>query len=158
MPVYLRFLRGVIDTEDLPLNISREILQQNQVLSKIKKNSVKKILSEFKKLSKNKEKYATFFNEYGKLIKEGIYQDFENRDDLLELVRYKSTKSNGLASFNEYVKNMNKLFDKMENNYCYPFFYCSCLCLEKLSNRFKRGFEFLENVFSNCIKNLDREN
>ncbi len=108
MPTYLRFIKGVIDTEDLPLNISREILQQNHILSKIKKNSVKKILSEFKKLSKDKVKYSIFFNEYGKLIKEGIYQDFENREDLLELVRYKSTNSDGLISFNEYVDNMNK--------------------------------------------------
>ena len=108
MPVYLRFIRGVIDTEDLPLNVSREILQQNHILSKIKKNSVKKILSEFKKLSKNKEKYSKFFSEYGKMIKEGIYQDFENRDDLLELVRYKTTKSEELVSLNEYVQNMNK--------------------------------------------------
>jgi len=108
MPTYLRFVKGVIDTEDLPLNVSREILQQNHILSKIKKNSVKKILSEFKKLSKDKVKYSVFFNEYGKLIKEGIYQDFENREDLLELVRYKSTNSDGLISFSEYVESMNK--------------------------------------------------
>ena len=58
----------------------------------------------------------------------------------------------------EYEENMDKLLDKMENNYCYPLFYCSCLCLEKLSNRLKRCFEILENVFSDCIKKLDREN
>ena len=108
MPTYLRFIRGIIDTEDLPLNVSREILQQNQVLSKIKKNSVKKILSELKTLSDDKERYSIFFNEYGRLIKEGVYQDFENRDDLLELLRYKSNQSEELVSFNDYVEKMNK--------------------------------------------------
>ena len=108
MPTYLRFVRGIIDTEDLPLNVSREILQQNQVLSKIKKNSVKKILSELKTLSDDKDKYSIFFNEYGRLIEEGVYQDFENRDELLDLLRYKSNKSDGAVSFNEYVENMSK--------------------------------------------------
>ena len=106
MPTYLRFIRGIIDTEDLPLNVSREILQQNQVLSKIKKNSVKKILSELKNLSK--DKYSIFFNEYGRLIKEGVYQDFENREELLELLRYKSNQSKELVSFHDYTENMNK--------------------------------------------------
>ena len=111
MPTYLRFVRGVIDSEDLPLNVSREILQQNKVLSKIKTNSVKKVLDEFKKLSKNKEKYNQFYNEYGKPIKEGLYQDFDNRDALIELVRFKSTKSDDLMSFKDYVNNMNKSQD-----------------------------------------------
>ena len=78
MPGYLRFLRGIIDTEDLPLNVSREILQKNRVLAKIKSNSVKKVLSEIKKSMKNQEKYIEFFNEFGKLLKEGLYHDFEN--------------------------------------------------------------------------------
>ena len=108
MPTYLRFIKGVIDTEDLPLNVSREILQQNKVLSKIKKNSIKKILSELKKISKNNDKYMTFFNEYGKLIKEGVYQDFENREELLELLRYKSNKSEGFTSLSQYANNMAK--------------------------------------------------
>jgi len=108
MPTYLRFIRGVIDTEDLPLNVSREILQQNQVLAKIKKNSVKKILSELSDLSKDKDKYMIFFNEYGKLIKEGVYQDFENREELLDLLRYKSNQSEGLVSFNDYTNRMNE--------------------------------------------------
>ena len=108
MPTYLRFIRGVIDTEDLPLNVSREILQQNQVLSKIKNNSVKKILSELKNLSNNEDKYSIFFSEYGRLIKEGVYQDFENRDELLELLRYKSNQSEDLVSLSKYVKNMDK--------------------------------------------------
>jgi len=109
MPTYLRFVKGIIDSEDLPLNVSREILQQNKVLSKIKTNSVKKILDEFIKLSKNKDLYNEFYNEYGKPIKEGLYQDFDNKDTLIDLVRFKTTKSNeDLISFEDYSKNMNK--------------------------------------------------
>ena len=107
MPVYLRFVKGVIDSEDLPLNVSREILQQNKVMAKIRSNSVKKILSEFETLSKDKEKYAEFYKEFGKPLKEGLYQDFENRETLTELVRFKSTKREGYVSFAEYVSSMN---------------------------------------------------
>lgn len=106
MPVYLRFVRGIIDSEDLPLNVSREILQQNRVLAKIKQSSVKKILGELKKLSENGEKYPEFWREYGRPIKEGLYQDYENRDALLELVRFKSTKADGITSLEEYVGRM----------------------------------------------------
>ena len=112
MPTYLRFVKGVIDSEDLPLNVSREILQQNKVLSKIKSNSIKKILDEFLKLTKNKEKYSEFYKEFGKPIKEGLYQDFENRETLIDLVRFKTTNSdNNLISFKDYVSNMNKKQD-----------------------------------------------
>ncbi|MBP8084260.1 MAG: molecular chaperone HtpG [Spirochaetes bacterium] len=107
MPVYLRFVKGVIDSEDLPLNVSREILQQNKVMAKIRSNSVKKILSEFETLSKDKDKYADFYKEFGKPLKEGLYQDFENRETLTELVRFKSTKREGYVSFAEYVSSMN---------------------------------------------------
>ncbi len=106
MPVYLRFVKGVIDSEDLPLNVSREILQQNKVMAKIRSNSVKKILSEFETLSKDREKYADFYKEFGKPLKEGLYQDFENRETLTELVRFKSTKREGYVSFAEYVSSM----------------------------------------------------
>ena len=109
MPVYLRFLRGVIDTEDLPLNVSREILQKNRVLAKIKSNSVKKVLKELDSLSKkNKEKYEEFYLEYGIPLKEGLYQDFENRDALFELVRFRTNKSESLVSLQDYVDNMKK--------------------------------------------------
>lgn len=106
MPTYLRFVRGVIDSEDLPLNVSREILQQNRVLSKIKKNSVKKILSEFDNLSKDKKKYTEFYEQYGRPLKEGLYQDQENKETLLELVRFKSTKEEGFVSLAEYCSRM----------------------------------------------------
>ena len=108
MPTYLRFVRGIIDSEDLPLNVSREILQQNKVLSKIKSNSVKKILGEIKNLSKNDKKYMEFYKEFGRPIKEGLYQDFENRDTLLELIRFKTTRNDGMVSFSKYVKGMKK--------------------------------------------------
>lgn len=103
MPTYLRFLKGVIDSEDLPLNVSREILQHNRVLEKIKTNSVKKVLGEFKKLAeKDKEKYTEFWNEYGRVLKEGLYSDFANKETLLELMRFKSLNSDGLISLAEY--------------------------------------------------------
>ena len=79
MPTYLRFIRGVIDSEDLPLNVSREILQKNRVLAKIKNNSVKKILTELLKYSEDKKKYTDFIDKFGIPIKEGLYQDHDNR-------------------------------------------------------------------------------
>ncbi|GGH07531.1 molecular chaperone HtpG [Silvibacterium dinghuense] len=99
LPQYLRFVRGIIDSEDLPLNVSREILQQNKVLNTIKTASVKKILSELKSIATNdKEKYAQFIAEYNRPLKEGVYGDFANRDTLLDLVRFKSTSVDGLTS------------------------------------------------------------
>lgn len=93
LPTYLRFVRGIIDSEDLPLNVSREILQENRILANIKQSSVKKILSEIKKLSKDEEKYAEFIAQYIRPLKEGVYQDFTNKEMILELLRYKSTKT-----------------------------------------------------------------
>jgi molecular chaperone HtpG len=99
LPQYLRFVRGVIDSEDLPLNVSREILQQNRVLTSIRTASVKKILSELKNASESQpEKYLEFIQQFNRLLKEGIYSDYANRETLLELVRFKSTKAEGLAS------------------------------------------------------------
>ncbi|GHS87882.1 chaperone protein HtpG [Campylobacterota bacterium] len=109
LPTYLRFVRGVIDSEDLPLNVSREILQQNKILANIRGASVKKILSEVKKLSESEdaEKYALFHKEFGRCIKEGLYQDFANREELLSLVRFKSTHSiEGMTSFAQYKERM----------------------------------------------------
>ena len=106
LPPWLRFVKGIIDSSDLPLNVSREILQQNRVMAKIKSNSVKKILDRLKTIAGNKEKYAEFYGEYGRLIKEGVYQDFEHKDALTELLRFKSTKEDGLVSLREYVDRM----------------------------------------------------
>ena len=107
MPVYLRFLRGIIDSEDLPLNISREILQQNRVLNAIRSASVKKILGELKSLAENNpEKYKDFIEQYNRPLKEGLYSDFGNRDTLMELVRFKSTEGDGWTSLAQYVERM----------------------------------------------------
>src|SRR5580700_7553292 len=107
LPQYLRFVRGIIDSEDLPLNVSREILQQNKILTTIKTASVKKILSELKNIAENDpEKYAQFIAEYNRPLKEGLYGDFANRETLLELVRFKSTKVEGLTSLAEAKERM----------------------------------------------------
>jgi molecular chaperone HtpG len=107
MPTYLRFVRGVIDSEDLPLNVSREILQQNRVMAKIRSSSVKKILSELESLKNGKrEKYNLFWKEFGIPVKEGLYQDYENKDKLVELVMYKSTRGEDYTTLSEYVERM----------------------------------------------------
>jgi len=107
MPTYLRFLRGVIDSEDLPLNVSREILQQNRIMVNIRNASVKKVLGEFQRLAlEDKEKYNQFISQYNRPLKEGLYTDYGNRDILLELVRFKSTKVEGYTSLEEYVHRM----------------------------------------------------
>jgi molecular chaperone HtpG len=102
LPQYLRFVRGIIDSEDLPLNVSREILQQNRVLTTIRTASVKKILSELKNIAANQpEQYAKFIAEYNRPLKEGLYGDFGNRETLLDLIRFKSTKVEGPTSLAE---------------------------------------------------------
>jgi len=119
MPTYLRFVRGVIDSEDLPLNVSREILQQNKILMNIKNASVKKLLGEFKALADaasssedNRKKWETFIKEFNRPLKEGLYQDYANREALQELVRFKSTAvessgdNAGWTSFADYVTRM----------------------------------------------------
>jgi molecular chaperone HtpG len=114
MPTWLRFVRGVIDSEDLPLNVSREILQQNKILVNIKSASVKKLLSEFKALADRaaagdgeaKEKWETFISQFNRPLKEGLYQDFANRDAIQDLIRFKSSSVDGWTSFAEYVSRM----------------------------------------------------
>lgn len=107
LPSYLRFVRGIIDSEDLPLNVSREILQQNRILATIKSASTKKIISEIEALQKDEEKYAKFYKEFGRCIKEGVYSDFENKEKLLELLRFQSSKSEGKEiSFKTYKERM----------------------------------------------------
>lgn len=110
LPEYLRFVRGVVDSSDLPLNVSREILQDNPIIGKIRKALTAKIFSELKKLSdKDKEKYNAFWKEFGTIIKEGLYNDYENREQLTELVRFNSSigeNSDNLTSFDEYISRM----------------------------------------------------
>ena len=107
LPQYLRFVRGIIDSEDLPLNVSREILQQKKVLTSIKTASVKKILSELKNIATNDpNKYSQFIAEYNRPLKEGLYGDYANRDTLLDLIRFKSTTVEGLTSLAEAKERM----------------------------------------------------
>ena len=130
LPSYLRFVRGIIDSEDLPLNVSREILQQNRILDNIKSASVKKLLSEFKKMGdaadkakkveadkrtdddkKAIEKWEKFVRNFNRPMKEGLYSDYANRDEIAEIVRFKSTDASGTGdgnytSFADYVQRM----------------------------------------------------
>jgi len=128
LPAYLRFVRGIIDSEDLPLNVSREILQQNRILDNIKKSSVKKLLSEFKKMGEEAdkakksenptdeekasiEKWNKFVKNFNRPMKEGLYADYSNRDEICEIVRFKSTDDSGngddkWTSFADYVQRM----------------------------------------------------
>ena len=110
LPQYLRFIKGVIDTADLSLNVSREILQGSKVVDTIKKASVKRILSELDKMSKNKpEDYATFWKEFGMVIKEGVVEDFANKDKISNLLRFTSTStdnSDQTISLQDYIGRM----------------------------------------------------
>lgn len=106
MPVWLRFVRGIIDSEDLPLNVSREVLQKNKIMSKIRDASVKKLLAELKKFAEDEDKYAELVDQYNRSLKEGLYSDFSHRDDLRALVRYKSTAVDGWTSLEAYKDRM----------------------------------------------------
>jgi molecular chaperone HtpG len=130
LPAYLRFVRGIIDSEDLPLNVSREILQQNRILENIRSSSVKKLLGDFKKMGeaadkarkteeakrsddekKAIEKWNKFVQNFNRPMKEGLYSDYANRDEISEIVRFKSTDASGTGdgnytSFADYVQRM----------------------------------------------------
>lgn len=135
LPAYLRFVRGIIDSEDLPLNVSREILQQNRILESIKTQSVKKLLGEFKKMGDaakkalesakekggvdkldetekaNLDKWNKFVSQFNRPMKEGLYSDYSNREEIAEIVRFKSTAEEGTGdnnwtSFGDYVLRM----------------------------------------------------
>jgi len=106
IPRYLRFVRGVVDSPDLPLNVSREILQSNPMLRKIQGGIVKRLLKDLKDRADKPEDYAVFWEAFGPVFKEGLYEDFERRDDLLELARFKSTAGDGLVSLKDYAGRM----------------------------------------------------
>lgn len=108
MPPYLRFIKGVVDSSDLPLNVSREILQNNRQVETIKKNIVKKVIETLKNLKKNDtEKYEKFYKEFGKILKEGIHYDFSRKEEIAGLMTFYTTKSvDKKIDFDEYVANM----------------------------------------------------
>ena len=111
LPVYLRFIKGVVDSSDLPLNVSREILQENPQMEKIKKGLTNKILSTLKEMKeKETDKYIEFYKEFGQVLKEGLHYDFENKDKIADLLYFETTKTAAgeLKSLKEYVDAMQK--------------------------------------------------
>ena len=114
VPPYLRFLRGVVDSEDLPLNISREMLQHNPMVAKIKSGLTRRVLTEIsKKAEEGGDTYTKFWENYGAVIKEGLYEDFEHRDSIFKILRFYSTKSEGLVSLDDYLGRMREGQDEI---------------------------------------------
>ncbi|MEK9726448.1 MAG: molecular chaperone HtpG, partial [Rhodospirillaceae bacterium] len=107
LPSYFRFVRGIVDSEDLPLNISREMLQHNPQLQRIRKALTKRLFTDLaKKAETAADEYATFWDNFGAVLKEGLYEDFDNREQLFGLARFRTTGADGLTSLKDYVGRM----------------------------------------------------
>ncbi|MEO1982296.1 MAG: molecular chaperone HtpG, partial [Fuerstiella sp.] len=107
IPDYLRFLRGIVDSEDLPLNVSREVLQDNTVFRKMQKVLVRKVLDHLTQLSDDEDKYLTFYRQFGSILREGVVNDFEHRDKLAQLLRFGTShggNSDALTSLADYIE------------------------------------------------------
>ena len=106
LPPWLRFVQGVVDTEDLPLNVSREMLQATPVLARIRKAVTNRVLTELKNAAKDAERYAVFWGNFGAVLKEGVWEDAEHRAELAPLLRFRSTSQDGLTTLADYVSRM----------------------------------------------------
>ncbi len=145
MPRYLRFVRGVIDSADLPLNVSREILQSNRVLDTIRSGSVKRVLSLLEQMAKNEaEKFAGFWNTFGRVLKEGVGEDFGNKERIAGLLRFASTKGEGsdeTVSLADYIERMPD--DQDEIYYIIADSYQAAIASPHLEIFRKKGIEVL---------------
>lgn len=133
VPPWLRFLRGVVDSEDLPLNVSREMLQNNPVVAKIKQGVTRRVLSELNKFAENEEAYTKFWDNFGQVLKEGLYEDAEARPELLKLLRFKSSFGDKLSSLDEYVSRMKEGQDSI-------FYICGDSAEKLMRNPHLEGF------------------
>ncbi|MGM0516615.1 MAG: molecular chaperone HtpG [Pseudomonadota bacterium] len=145
MPRYLRFVRGVIDSPDLPLNVSREILQSNRVLDTIRSGSVKRVLNLLEQMAKNEpEKYAGFWKTFGRVLKEGVGEDFANKEKIGGLLRFASTKGEGdeeSVSLADYIERMSA--DQDEIYYIIADSYQAAIASPHLEIFRKKGLEVL---------------
>jgi len=155
IPNYLSFIKGVVDSQDLPLNISREMLQQSRMLKVIRKNLVKRCLEMFSELAEDEEKYTTFYEQFSKNIKLGIHEDSANKNKLADLLRFHSSDSDDTTSLKDYVTRMK---DNQKDIY-----FITGESLENVSNSTyvegvtKRGLEVLymtEPIDEYCVQSL----
>jgi molecular chaperone HtpG len=134
VPPWLRFLKGVVDSEDLPLNVSREMLQNNPMLTKIKQGVTRRVLGDLIKFADDKDAYAKFWDNFGAVLKEGIYEDNESRADLLKLLRFRSSAVDGLTSLADYLSRMKEGQDSI-------FYICGDNADKLLKNPHIEGFK-----------------